>query len=480
MESASSVTISNEFLWNKDESYVVEFETPSHIEVDGMAIEDVRALGIARNGQSPEFSRDLELSVIGAVALDFDRCGFGYQNNLHRISGADSNVTIEEQGTSLRFEGETGSVLEVVDTQVASNPESRVRAQMAFRMAEEFPEWKLELGMLGGIRVGNPADTFTLERGGQDSVLGRFDSGSGQSFIKSEGQDGEAIFFGEQLEFQMTDMSPDTVFTVEAGTTDSTCIIRWTGPGRCFITGFSGLPRSRARPVSSSARSKAPTATTPGTCFRNARSPSPPDVRCGWRSSRKSSRSSKVDLRAIPRTSTGMARSTGRISRNCLRAGGPTTSMRTSTVTAPSMGRTSPCCWQAGSERGSMTTRANTSPLGPSIRNRGSGAFKVERSEFQAEFGGDPLLRRLPVRACRRGRDPQHVGDLGKDRPPSIRSPTTAALRSSISDRRSRHSEIATNTSRSTASSAATWSSYSASRARPPPASRPCGHARDR
>ncbi|HAW94699.1 MAG TPA: hypothetical protein DCX60_00340, partial [Phycisphaerales bacterium] len=67
VESASSVTISNGFLWNKDESYIVEFETPSHIEVGGMAIEDVRALGIARTGQSPEFSRDLELSVIGAV-----------------------------------------------------------------------------------------------------------------------------------------------------------------------------------------------------------------------------------------------------------------------------------------------------------------------------------------------------------------------------------------------------------------------------
>ena len=242
VESASSVTISNGFLWNKDESYIVEFETPSHIEVGGMAIEDVRALGIARTGQSPEFSRDLELSVIGAVTLDFDRCGFGYQNNLHRISGADSNVTIDDQGTSLLFEGETGSVLDVVDTQVASNPESRVQAQMAFRMAEEFPDWKLEIGMLGGIRVGNPGDTFTLERGDQDSVLGRFDSGSGQSFIKPEGPDGEAIFFGDQLEFQMADMSPDTVFIVEAGTTDSTCIIRWTGPGRCYVTGLSGLP----------------------------------------------------------------------------------------------------------------------------------------------------------------------------------------------------------------------------------------------
>ncbi|HAW94700.1 MAG TPA: hypothetical protein DCX60_00345, partial [Phycisphaerales bacterium] len=181
-------------------------------------------------------------SVIGAVTLDFDRCGFGYQNNLHRISGADSNVTIDDQGTSLLFEGETGSVLDVVDTQVASNPESRVQAQMAFRMAEEFPDWKLEIGMLGGIRVGNPGDTFTLERGDQDSVLGRFDSGSGQSFIKPEGPDGEAIFFGDQLEFQMADMSPDTVFIVEAGTTDSTCIIRWTGPGRCYVTGLSGLP----------------------------------------------------------------------------------------------------------------------------------------------------------------------------------------------------------------------------------------------
>ena len=238
----SSATISNGFFWNKNESFVIEFESAGQITAGGGTIENVVALGLVNVSDLLTFSGSTRFTVNGDVNLDFDRCGFGYQGNLHRISGADSDVALWVHGTSLWFEGEIGSILDVVDTQVASDPDSQVRAQMAFHMADEFPDWAFEMKMLGGTAVGNPGETLTLERNGQDSISGRFNSGSGQSFFKPDGPDGQAIPFGEQLEFQMVDMGPDTVFTVESSATDPTCILRWTGPGRCYITGISGLP----------------------------------------------------------------------------------------------------------------------------------------------------------------------------------------------------------------------------------------------
>ena len=245
--SPSSLTISNGFFWDKNESFVIEFESAGRITVGGESIENVVSFGLVSVSDLLTLTDNGTFSVNGSVTLDFDRCGFGYQGNLHRFSGADSDVEVSAQGDWLSFEGQEGSVIEVVDPRTAIGSNSYPNAEMSFKIQDSASSWELSIELLGGVIVGTPGDTFTLEDIGQGSVDGRFEPqgmehGSTSSYVRLGGAEGEVRNFEGPLEFQMIGMGPDTEFSVESSTQDATSILRWTGPGLVILNQFPDIP----------------------------------------------------------------------------------------------------------------------------------------------------------------------------------------------------------------------------------------------